>query len=76
MVTETCTEHGEPPCGHSLEYDVKKGEVVVRPIFPGEIFKIPEKPIPPWKLCLIIFLVAVIGSLIGSFLADYLRRYL
>ena len=36
--TETCTEHGGPPCGHSLEYDVKKDIVVARPIFPGEIF--------------------------------------
>jgi hypothetical protein len=70
MVTETCTEHG-PPCGHSLEYDVKEGKVVARPIFPGEIFKESEpKPLPNWKLHLIIFLVAlVIGSLIGFSLA-------
>ena len=71
MVTETSTEHG-PPCGHSLEYDVKKGQVVARPIFPGEIFKKPEpeKPLPNWKLHLVIFLVAlVIGSLIGFSLA-------
>jgi len=67
MVTETHTEHG-PPCGHSLEYDVKKGQVVARPIFPGEIFVKPEpKPLPNWKLHLIIFLV--IGSLIGFSLA-------
>jgi hypothetical protein len=69
---ETHTEHG-PPCGHSLEYDVKKGQVVARPIFPGEIFVKPKsepKPLPNWKLHLIIFLVAlVIGSLIGFSLA-------
>jgi len=67
--TETCTEHGLP-CGHSLEYDVKEGKVVTRPIFPGEILMPPEKPLPNWKLHLVIFLVALgIGCLIGFSLA-------
>jgi hypothetical protein len=67
------THGGFPAVAHSLEYDVKKGQVVARPISAKEFFKeaVPtQKPLPNWKLHLVIFLVAlVIGSLIGFSLA-------
>jgi hypothetical protein len=62
---------GELPCGHSIEYDVKKDKMVSRPIYPGEFLVKPKESLPNWKLHLIIFLVAlVIGSLIGFSLAS------
>jgi hypothetical protein len=71
MVEESSTEPtGEPIFAHSLEYDVKKGKVTARPIFAGEVFKVPERPTPNWKIHLVIFLVSLaIGCLIGFSLA-------